>query len=638
MFIDWSAGLLAILKTLNQIITAGVAITAFSLLLYALPLNLRDRVVRSFALILLCLVTVFTAKAISSTTTANEEIEWWLRLQWVGLIFLPPTYLHFSDALLATTGKPSKGKRRWAIRLTYVFSTGILVLLITSSLVGPVNITNLPAPHLTRTPLTDLFTIYYGAIMVMACFNFGRAYQRTITRTNRRRMFYLLAGATAPAIGSYPYLLYSSSLFAHHPILFWLLALLSSLVVGVLLVVMAYVVAFFGVPWPDRVVKSRLFKWLMRGPVTASIVLGITTIVRRAGAIFNVTYSEFVPIAMVGFILLMEYMITLFAPLWESLLFYGNDRNDLSNLRSLEDHLLTSHDLRQFLEVVISMVCDRVQSKSAFVAALKENDLELIVTIGDGRLAKELQAPQELLESISQNGDSKDLFKWGNNYLLPLFDRSNPEEDLLLGLLGFAWDGSKSLSDEEWKDLSVLAQRASQALHDWRLQQNVLLSLKALNPQVALIQELRAAGRYDNPDAQLGKSTSPSEDIVTWVKEALTHYWGGPKLTGSPLMRLQVVKDALESHEGNDANALRSILRKAIEQVRPVGERRFTAEWILYNILEMKFMQGKKVREIALRLAMSEADLYRKQRVAIEVVAKAILEMEQETRQEASHM
>ena len=51
---------------------------------------------------------------------------------------------------------------------------------------------------------------------------------------------------------------------------------------------MAYAVAFFGVPWPDRVVKRRLFKWLMRGPITASTVLMITTVVRRWGeARFN---------------------------------------------------------------------------------------------------------------------------------------------------------------------------------------------------------------------------------------------------------------------------------------------------------------------------------------------------------------
>jgi len=82
------------------------------------------------------------------------------------------------------------------------------------------------------------------------------------------------------------------------------------------------------------------------------------------------------------------------------------------------------------------------------------------------------------------------------------------------------------------------------------------------------------------------------------------------------------------------ANALRSILRDAINQVKPEGERRFTAEWILYNILEMKFLEGRKVREIAIKLSMSEADLYRKQRVAIETVANKIIEMEKEARNE----
>jgi hypothetical protein len=50
--------------------------------------------------------------------------------------------------------------------------------------------------------------------------------------------------------------------------------------------------------------------------------------------------------------------------------------------------------------------------------------------------------------------------------------------------------------------------------------------------------------------------------------------------------------------------------------------------WILYNILEMKFIEGRKVRDVANRLAMSEADLYRKQRVAVEAVARAMIDME----------
>jgi hypothetical protein len=73
---------------------------------------------------------------------------------------------------------------------------------------------------------------------------------------------------------------------------------------------------------------------------------------------------------------------------------------------------------------------------------------------------------------------------------------------------------------------------------------------------------------------------------------------------------------------------MRSILRTAIERNKPAGEPKLSGEWMLYNLLELKFLQGRKVREVALRLAMSEADLYRKQRVAIEEVARSLLDME----------
>jgi chemotaxis protein CheY-P-specific phosphatase CheC len=115
------------------------------------------------------------------------------------------------------------------------------------------------------------------------------------------------------------------------------------------------------------------------------------------------------------------------------------------------------------------------------------------------------------------------------------------------------------------------------------------------------------------------------------VKDALTHYWGGPKLTQSPLMRLRVVQEALQEYKGNSTKAMRSVLERAIEQQKPEGERSMTtAEWILYNILELKFVQGQRVRDVARRLAMSESDLYRKQRVAIENVARAISNMERQ--------
>jgi hypothetical protein len=201
-----------------------------------------------------------------------------------------------------------------------------------------------------------------------------------------------------------------------------------------------------------------------------------------------------------------------------------------------------------------------------------------------------------------------------------------------LGLLGVARGENQHMEDDQRDSLWLLADRSALALEDRLMQQRVFHSLQDLEPQVDMIQRMRAAGRYDTRASLLSDNLPPESDLVNWVKDALTHYWGGPKLTNSPLMRLQIVQEAASQYDGNAANALRALLRKAMDQVRPDGERRFTTEWILYNILEMKFIEGRKVREVAGRLAMSEADLYRKQRVAVEAVAKAILEMESQTR------
>src|SRR5512135_3149449 len=129
MLSGWAKDLLTGIITVNQILTAGIAITAFSLFLYALSFNLRDRVARSFAIILLCVVAVFTTEALQNKTVPDWGIELLLRLQWVGIIFLPPAYLHLSDALLVTAGRPSRGRRRIAVRLVYVVSLAFLFLL-----------------------------------------------------------------------------------------------------------------------------------------------------------------------------------------------------------------------------------------------------------------------------------------------------------------------------------------------------------------------------------------------------------------------------------------------------------------------------------------------------------------------------
>jgi len=614
----------AVFRTLSQILMAGVAVTAFSLLLYALAFNLRDRVARSFAWIMICVAISFTAVSLVSTNLDSGVTRFLLLLQWAVVILLPPIYLQFSNVVLATTGKPSKGKRLIAILLAHLISGAFLMLLLLGWFVGPMVYDNVPVPHLTPVTATYLFALYYLAAMVASWINFVRSYRRAVTATSRRRMGYLIAGALAPVIGSLPFLLFGSGIVKISGLVFWGLTGLSNSIVIILIVIMSYAVAFFGTPWPDRVVKGRLFKWLMRGPFTASATLGVVTVIRRAGALFGQDYTALVPILMVATILLLEYLITLFAPLGERYLFWGKDSNELQIIRRMEDRLLTKNDLRQFLEMILAAVCDRLQVNGAYIAALTSDGFEQLAFVG---LTKEERLELPALEELQH--DENDLerpLSWRNDLIIPLQEQDNGRT--LIGLMGISGSSDRELEPEEWATLNILKERAVLALRDRRLHEDIFANIQEFAPDIAVIEQLRASARYGNTSALSRELPEETNDVTQWVRDALTHYWGGPRLTETPLMTYKAVQLAVNENDGNQANAMRSVLKRAVERIRPEGERRYTADWILYNIIELKFLEGKKVREVAQRLSLSEADLYRKQRIAIEAVAREILEME----------
>jgi hypothetical protein len=184
---------------------------------------------------------------------------------------------------------------------------------------------------------------------------------------------------------------------------------------------------------------------------------------------------------------------------------------------------------------------------------------------------------------------------------------------------------------DEKEIAEILIARAQEALEDRYLQQSVFDTLMRILPDIERLHRWQDATRYaGTPPMQLiEESPIYSPEFQNWVKDALSHYWGGPKLTESPLLALRVVADTVGKQGGNPAQALRTVLSLAIERLRPEGERSMTTtEWILYNILELKFLRGLRVRDVARRLAMSESDFYRKQRIAIAQVARALADLE----------
>ncbi len=622
--------MVAPLLTLNQILTAGNTITAFSLLLYALTFNMREKVARSLAVLLACVTIVYFGDVLVATTNSPAEIDVWLRLQWLGISFMPAAYMQLSDALLAATGKPSRGRRSRLVGLSYLLSGLTLAGVAFGRLIAADVVISDSVVYLRPGQLFPLFSLFLLINLILAGFNFWRAYKRCLTRSSKRRMRYLLAGSIGPLLAAYPWVMLGGSTLISQGVLFWSILILINTFVAVQIVLMSYAVAYFGVEIPDRVVKARLFQWILRGPFVASTVLALTVIVDRLAGVFGYENSRVVPFTLVASILVLQYLITLIRRPVELWFFYGEDRGDVARLQLLEERLLTSGDLKQFLESILNATCDLLGIDSAFVAIVGVDGLEMEIAVGsEDPLRGSKDLPPLMVTDNRQEFDILgDVFTWDVFWLIPL-RLTNPAE--VIGFLGLHARAPKpDFTQEEEEYLSALLERATIALTERKLQKEVFAIVDRLVPQVETIQRIRAESRYAGSDALTApvEGIGSEEDLMEFVRDALGHYWGGPRLTSSPLLGLRVVRRALDEHAGNPANALRAILRHAIDQVRPEGERRFTAEWMLYNILEMKFLQGRKVRDVAMKLAMSEADLYRKQRVAIEAVAETIANME----------
>jgi hypothetical protein len=345
--------------------------------------------------------------------------------------------------------------------------------------------------------------------------------------------------------------------------------------------------------------------------------------------------------------LTVQWTVTFIRPYLERFLIYTGDQAEIRRIQELERRLLTGTDFQQLLESILAALCDYLRVDTAFVASLGKGGPKLEYAIGlQDERSRELIHSPELAAVAKANGKNKDgnntpptleqrgdKYLWNNYWLVPLHYASpeSASEPMLMGILGVAAPRGSILDEEHETAVRTLATRIAEVLDDRRLQAEVFAALEGLLPDITQIQQLRAEARY----ASIETLTQPAEEVlrapnyITLVKDALKHYWGGPNLTDSTLMELSIVREALAENEGNPQRAMRAVLQRAIERLKPDGKRNLTTtEWILYNILEMRFIQGRKVRDVAMRLAMSEADLYRKQRVAIETVARMMAEME----------
>ena len=624
---NWLTGVETILKAISDVLTAGVAVITFSLFISAVTFKVRDAVTNTFTLLLFCLVVIFGADAFITVIKNTALLVSVIKVHLLGLILLPTAYFLFSDVLLSLTGKPSRGKRKALGILSVLISVIFLVLLFSDLLLGSLVVGQQPAPYFERTLYIDIFTLFFAGILVLSWLNFVRTLQRTVTQASRRRMVYLIVSAIGPAVGSFPFLFYGSKYAAQSSIIFWLFSVFANVMVAFGVVAMTYSVSFYGFHWTDRVIKSRLFRWVMRGPIAASLTLGVTTLISRIGTQININVSAIATLGMVATIVIFEYAITMFAPVWERLFFYGDDRIELEKIRTLEDRLLTSNDIRQFLELILASVCDRLQVHSAGLIINSHANEKLDVYTGNQKpLTNERKL--EIFEFLERNTAGKLTVAYKELTLIPIIKQiADGNSSPLLGVIVI--NQLVTPTEELIKPaIEKLTSRAAMALSDRVEQEQLFTSLEMLAPQVSVIQGLLASSRISQRKMVNGDEEIQLSDLEGWVKDALSQIWGGPKVLQNPILQLKWIQNHIRSSKESPLNAVRELLRGAIVQLKPEGERQYTNEWMLFNLMDLKYLEGWKVKDIAIRLSISEADLYRKQRMAITAISRQIIEIE----------
>lgn len=635
----------SVLELINEALTTTIVIISASILLYNLSRRMHDRVTRAASIVLACVVVAYVADVfVSLDPGGNDYLEAYMRLQWIGIAYIPAALFHLSDALLETTGRPSRGRRRLVIRVSYLISTVFLLLaLFTDTVVRDPALGEIP--RMRPAAGFIVYTAYLLVVGTAAVINVARARRRCLTRYTRRRMTYLLTVFLTPVYGTYPYSLFFGRLGDEKTTALLVILNAANLVIMLMLVFMAYPLSFFGTQQPDRVVKTRLLEFMLRGPLTGAAILMVILFVPRATNFLGIDGDAFMPFAAVAILLFLQWSITLLLPVLRRWLIYTEDQHQARTIERVSERLLTQADASQLLESVLAAICDYLRVPTAFVAEVGPGGAHLVQVVGSLTPSPDALESTDLSLLVNGGAHSQpeieqvgEMFVWHSYWLVPLRSTSSGEKSAsLLGILGvWARAPQPNLDEEEQITFSRLVAQAARVLEDMQRQAEVFFILEGLASQMDQMQQLHGISRYGYMSAE--PTPYPSSDLLDHeafsdlVKDALRDYWGGPKLTDSELLKLNIVwREMAEANDNNPVRALRTVLARAIENLKPEGQRSLTTtEWVLYNILEMRFLQGRKVRDVALRLAMSESDLYRKQRIAIEEVARQIAEMERD--------
>ncbi|MBU1877868.1 MAG: hypothetical protein KJ734_02850, partial [Chloroflexi bacterium] len=538
--------LLGALTLINLILVSTNVIVAFSLWVYILARRaqrLQHPIVTAYLGFMFALTT-FYAGEIFHISTENLDVGFfWLRVQWIGTAFLPPTFLLFADALLRTTGSTSR-RRRWLINAAYVVSLGFLLMAVFTNwlMAGPVAVPW--RVHFAPGPLYLLFAVYaisataWGIVLVI------RARQQFLAPPARRRLRRLLwvlvpcAGAALPYL-LVPYLL--DILPGVPPAALILVPIVAHAGVSILGVILTYIVAYHGVMMPDRVIKQSLILYLLRGPFLGVVVVVLVVLTSNLGRLLGVDTAQAQLLVVVATIVLVQIVIEQSRPLID-IWVYRDDREEIRWFQEVYQRLLTPSDLADLLESTLAAVCEALRVRIGYLAVpgTNGNGFMILAVFGADGPPDEFAARPEVQEFLHRTAplqaldewDLEEMETWGfhreNDHLMfPLQFRGEGETVLGFLCLEGAQD-VETLSQEQKRLVGSLLDQVEVALESVQLQSGIVAILRRVASNIEWVQRWSSKLKYASPLTIAEIEAVPAYDddeFQSQVKDALDHYW-----------------------------------------------------------------------------------------------------------------
>lgn len=635
--------MITLLERINEVLFAAVLIVSFSLLAYIVLQNWRSDIVRALGVLLAGVIIAYSGDLLLARAQRPETVEFLGRAQWLGIVLVPAGYIHFANALLAF-GNANILAQRWrrSVYLAYLGSIIIFLLVaLGTNLVIHTGMPSGPVAQFQAGPLFWFYVVFFVVAAATALIAILTVRRSALTPSQRRRLSYLSATFAAPGISVFPFLLIASPSAAPISLILALQAI-ASVIVIVMVTVMTYSVAFQGMLIPERLIKQDFVRWWLYGPF-----VGITTILFIQAVPVIAQQLGLPPETLITFgvmvmTVLMPIFVTQAKPYLDALI-YRQDHSEIDYLRNLPRNMFTRADLRALLENSLVAICTPLGVKTGFVIAPGEDGFSVKALWGSRREVRRFVTEHPIANLIPQldampydasaSLDSGSFVVIGSFCLLPL----RSPDGVFLGAIGLEATPEQlqrngGMSTEMRRMVTGLAHQIELALTTAQMQRQIFDALRGLAPEMQSLQQLSSRLEQATPSTL----NTIEDDVVLHpefpqlVKEALTQFWGGPKLADSPLLGLRSVRRVLAEQGGSPTKALQAVLRQAIANLRPDDQIDPSAqEWLLYNLLEGRFLRRQTVRDVAHRLAMSESDFYRKQRIAIEEVARQILLMEE---------